>query len=374
MTFSALISGTVPHHNKYSSRNGQPVVRVLQHHFAGFSDEPLTGTRVSSSATYIIYTDGTIKGQVPEEFRPWTSGSFEADGGAITIEVQNNALQINNNDNDPGSYTISDDAYNAIVHLIADIAVRYGWGAISDGTYQGHRQWLATSCPGGYIWHRMGDIRAYANGAINGTTQPAPVPITPPVEGKTIWQLADEVLAGLHGSGEARKNSLGGNYNAVQAEVNRRLGAGPANVPVQIKSIDQLVDEVIAGVHGNGADRERSLGARHAEVQNAVNARLGGGGVAPQGANIAALADAVLRGEFGNGVDRENALGVNAKAVQDEVNRRLGGGGSAPAAVDIGNLAARTIAGEFGNGVDRQNALGVHFNAVQAEVNRQLGY
>ncbi|SUN53078.1 prophage LambdaSa2, lysin [Streptococcus dysgalactiae] len=40
---------------------------------------------------------------------------------------------------------------------------------------------------------------------------------------KSIDELAQEVLAGKHGSGEQRKLSLGSNYDAVQAKVNEML-------------------------------------------------------------------------------------------------------------------------------------------------------
>lgn len=49
-----------------------------------------------------------------------------------------------------------------------------------------------------------------------------PAPVTTP-KGKTIAQLADEVLAGLHGSGRERKLSLGDKYDAVQREINKRM-------------------------------------------------------------------------------------------------------------------------------------------------------
>lgn len=59
------------------------------------------------------------------------------------------------------------------------------------------------------------------------TSKPESKPSTPkpPVTSgkKTIAQLADEVMAGLHGSGRDRMRSLGSNYSAVQQEVNRRL-------------------------------------------------------------------------------------------------------------------------------------------------------
>lgn len=40
---------------------------------------------------------------------------------------------------------------------------------------------------------------------------------------KTIEQLVEEVLVGMHGSGRERMISLGSQYEAVQQEVNRRM-------------------------------------------------------------------------------------------------------------------------------------------------------
>jgi len=373
MTFSPLISGTVAHHNKFSSRNGRPVSRLLQHHWAGLAggDARLLNPTQAASATYIIYSDGTIYGQVPEEYRPWTSGSFEADAPAITIEVQNISARAHGDDSHPDSWQISNKALDAIQRLLADVAKRYNWGGISEGNYQGHRQWSQTACPGGFIWARMGLIRNTAQGHFTGSaTVPTSVPATPSVEGKSIWQLADEVLAGLHGSGEARQRSLGGNYAAVQAEVNRRFGVGPvASAP---KSIAQLADEVLAGAHGNGDQRAASLGKNYAAVQAEINSRLGGGGVAPQGVNIAQLADAVLRGEYGNGDDRRARLGGNFDAVQNEINRRLVGAPAFAQGPNISALADAVIRGEYGSGATRKARLGGSYAAVQAEVNRRF--
>jgi N-acetylmuramoyl-L-alanine amidase len=377
MTFSPLISGTVPHNGKYSSRQGKPILKFLQHHWAGTGGgiERMTGPD-QASTNYIILSDGQILGHVPEEFRAWTSGSFAADGDAITVEVQNTGGRVpgNNNDDDPNAWPVSAAALESIRRLVADVARRHGWGGVSAGNYQGHRQWFQTACPGGFLWARMDETRAHAQAYFNGGgLVPSVVPATPPVEGKTVWQLADEVLAGLHGTGEARRASLGGNYDAVQAEVNRRLGGGSA--PSAEKSISQLADEVLAGAHGNGQDRINSLGANYDAVQNEINRRLGGGGVAPAGVNISQLADAVLRGDFGSGQDRINALGENYVAVQAEVNRRLGGGVAEvpPRAADINALVEATLRGEFGNGDDRRARLGANFDAVQAEINRRLG-
>jgi hypothetical protein len=179
MTFSPLISGTVPHNGKYSSRQGRPVLKVVQHHWAGTGGgiERMTGPD-QASTTYLVLTDGRILGHVPEEFRPWTSGSFEADGDAITIEVQNISGSVNGNDNHPDAWKVSDAAYNSIIALLADVARRYGWGGISASNYRGHREFGSTACPGGYLWNRMNKTRAAAQALFSGGIQ-AQATITP---------------------------------------------------------------------------------------------------------------------------------------------------------------------------------------------------
>lgn len=375
MVQSSLATRVIPHHNKLHSRQGNAVTRIFQHHWAGIGgDARLANPNEQASANYLIFNDGTIAVQVPEEYRAWTSGSFEADGNAITIEVENFSFQKHGNDDHPDSWAISDDAYNAIVALIADIARRYNFGALTATNYMGHRQVSPTACPGGYLWARMGDIRSYANAALTGKA-PAPAPATPPVQGKTIWQLADEVLAGVHGNGADRQASLGSNYAAVQAEIDRRLGAAPgqsaAAPQAPQKSIAQLADEVLAGVHGSGNDRRVSLAGNYDAVQAEINRRLGAG--ASAGApNISQLADAVLRGEYGNGADRQARLGANFAAVQAEVDRRFGVAAPVAAQKSVSQLADEVLAGLHGNGADRERSLGANYGAVQAEINRRF--
>lgn len=322
MTASALISGYLPHHNKLSSRQGRTIQRVIPHHWAGLAggDATLTNPNVQASANYIIYSDGRIFCQVPEEFRAWTSGDFEADANSVTYEVQDATPQINGNDDDPLSWQISAKALDAVIRLTADIAKRYAWGAVAASNVRGHREFVNTSCPGGYFWRQFPSVRAAAHKILTGNST---APTTPPAAGKSVWQLADEVMAGLHGSGDDRRRSLGNQYDAVQAEVNRRLGA--TSQPVATKSIAQLADEVIAGAWGSGAERQQRLGANYNAVQAEVNRRLGAARPAPsQGPSISQLADAVMRGEYGDGADRQRRLGANYNAVQAEINRRFG--------------------------------------------------
>ncbi|WIV42601.1 N-acetylmuramoyl-L-alanine amidase [Glutamicibacter nicotianae] len=99
--------------------------------------------------------------------------------------------------------------------------------------------------------------------------------------GKSVAAMAAEVIAGKHGTGHAnRQRSLGisaAKYAEVRAEVNRRAGGGRPARP-KGKSISQMAAEVIQGKHGNGhATRQRSLGvsaATYAKVRAEVNKRI----------------------------------------------------------------------------------------------------
>src|SRR5450830_488497 len=137
MTFSSLISGTIPNHGKYNARPGK-VTRVIQHHWAGTTGgiERLSNPTQKALATYLVLSDGRILGQVPEEFRPWTSGGATADNPSITIECQNST--------GAPDYKVSDAAFNSIVRLLADIATRHGFGSLTPTNYRGHREFAAT--------------------------------------------------------------------------------------------------------------------------------------------------------------------------------------------------------------------------------------
>ena len=91
---------------------------------------------------------------------------------------------------------------------------------------------------------------------------------------KSVDELAQEVIDGKWGDGEARKKKLedaGYNYNAVQDRVNEML-AKPK------KSIAEVAKDVIAGKYGNGDNRKKKLEAEgydYDEVQAKVNQLLG---------------------------------------------------------------------------------------------------
>lgn len=88
---------------------------------------------------------------------------------------------------------------------------------------------------------------------------------------KPVDTVAREVIAGQWGNGENRKARLtqaGYDYNVVQAKVNEMLNPQP-----QLKSIDEIAKEVIRGKWGNGAERKNRL-AQAGYDYNAVQKRV----------------------------------------------------------------------------------------------------
>lgn len=156
-------------HGKWSSRGGKTPAFIIPHHMAGnLTPEQFYAIEASSrqmSATVSIHTDGTVYAWVPEEMRPWTTGSYAADQDALTMEIANDEIG--------GDWHISDTAYNMAVAIAAEWCKRYGidpyWKPGAMGTIQEHKQWASTSCPGPYLSRKIEsgqfekDVRAAMN-------------------------------------------------------------------------------------------------------------------------------------------------------------------------------------------------------------------
>ena len=118
------------------------------------------------------------------------------------------------------------------------------------------------------------------NPAVKDEPAPAPKP------SKSVDELAQEVIAGLWGNQPERQQRLeaaGYDYYAVQARVNEILAPAPA--PIPSKSVDDLAREVIRGDWGNGQERKDRLtaaGYDYSTVQARVNEMLSGNKPAPK--------------------------------------------------------------------------------------------
>ena len=115
-----------------------------------------------TSATYIIDVMGRISGVIPEQARPYTTGSYglvnDIDDHAITIEV---STDLKDSDH------VSGLAIDALTKLLADIGERYGiyWRFTGDitGNVHAHRWYQYTPCPGDYLFGKFDLIVDIAN-------------------------------------------------------------------------------------------------------------------------------------------------------------------------------------------------------------------
>lgn len=94
-----------------------------------------------------------------------------------------------------------------------------------------------------------------------------------PTNQKSNEEMADEVIKGIWGNGDERKKKLeaaGYDYQAIQKIVNERL----VNPKAALKSVNDIAKEVVEGKWGNGDERKKKLteaGYNYSEVQKIVN-------------------------------------------------------------------------------------------------------
>lgn len=318
-----------------SSRQGHKVTRIIPHHQAGnLSLGTLGNVMVSrgSSATYGIDSQGNIGQYVKESERPWTTSSWDADCCAVTIEVAN--------DGGAPDWHVSDKAVEALINLCVDICKRNGIASLNytgdrNGNMHMHKWYSNTSCPGPYLSSRFPYIASEVNKRLNGSTATTPSnPTSTDLSKYTDEQLADMVIAGEFGNGDARKAALGSRYNAVQAIVNQKLnGSYSAPAPAK-KSVEEIAKEVIAGKWGNGTDRMHKLeaaGYNYNEVQTKVNQLMGASNPAPTPKMTARqfALEVWQLGKHGTGAARKAAaesLGVDYAEAQRLINILASGG------------------------------------------------
>ena len=123
-----------------------------------------------ASSNYGIGFDGKIGMYVEEKDRSWCSSSSANDHRAITIEVASDTKE---------PYAVTDKAYASLINLVTDICKRNGikelkWkgdksliGQIDKQNMTVHRWFAAKSCPGTFLYNKMGDIAEEVNEKLN---------------------------------------------------------------------------------------------------------------------------------------------------------------------------------------------------------------
>lgn len=304
--------------NYTAGRQGNRISKIVVHYTgteASAHNNLLYFSRTSAgaSAHYFIDKDGTLRQSVSEGDTAWHAGHWATNLCSVGIEVVS------------GGADYTEAQINTLAALVADIRARCG---VSADNVIRHYDVTGKLCPAPYVdaskWAALharicggsasGDA-AGSGGSVDGD----------------VADLAQRVINGEFGNGDARRAALGDRYGEVQAEVNRILGGGSSGSSDSGGSssvdVDDLARRVIAGEFGNGDARKAALGANYPAVQARVNEMLGCGSSGCSSgsgsADIDALARAVINGDYGNGEERRQRLGTNYAAVQARVNEML---------------------------------------------------
>ena len=272
-TNSSLVSYTKLSPN-HSGQRTHGIDRITPHCVVGqLSCESICGCFTSpsrqASCNYGIGKDGRMSLCVEEKNRSWCSSSNANDQRAITIECASDMSE---------PYAMNDKVYASLISLCTDICKRNGkkkllwfgdknkalnYAPKSDEMVITVHRWFANkSCPGNWLYARLGDLAAKVTANLGGSTSPTK---------STLYRVqvgayknkanADNMMAKLKAAG----------FDAfITAESDASVST--------LKSIDEIAREVIRGDWGNGADRKNRLtSARYdyAAVQSKVNELLG---------------------------------------------------------------------------------------------------
>lgn len=123
-------------------------------------------TSAKASCNYGIGSDGRIGLYVEEKDRSWCSSNAANDHRAITIECASDTTH---------PYAINNKVYKSLINLLVDICLRNNIKSLlwkADKSLIGHpdkqnmtvHRWFANkSCPGDYIYNRLGQIADKVN-------------------------------------------------------------------------------------------------------------------------------------------------------------------------------------------------------------------
>ena len=187
MSNSSLVNCTVKSPNHSGART-HSIDRITPHCVVGqLSAESICGcftsTSRQASCNYGIGTDGRVSLCVEEKNRSWCSSSNANDQRAVTIECASDTSE---------PYWMNEKVYAKLIELCTDICRRNGkkkllWFADknkslnytpkSDEMLLTVHRWFANkSCPGNWLYARLGDlaskVTAKLGGENDGTTEP----------------------------------------------------------------------------------------------------------------------------------------------------------------------------------------------------------
>lgn len=137
-------------------------------------------TSYQASSNYGIGSDGRVGMFVPESTRSWCSSSSANDQRAVTIECASDKTH---------PYAFNDTVYKKLIKLCTDICQRNGkkkllWLVDKEKTLSynpgagemvltAHRWFANKSCPGDWMYSRMGDLAKRVTDELGGSSNPS---------------------------------------------------------------------------------------------------------------------------------------------------------------------------------------------------------
>ncbi|EHL67054.1 hypothetical protein HMPREF1032_00684 [Subdoligranulum sp. 4_3_54A2FAA] len=316
MSNSPLVSYTKLSPN-HSGQRTHAVDRITPHCVVGQCSVETLGnifapTSRQASCQYGIGVDGRVGMYVEEKNRSWCSSSNANDQRAITIECASDATH---------PYAFNDTVYAKLIELCVDICKRYGktkllWlgdktktlnyePASNEMVLTVHRWFANKSCPGDWMYARMGDlaskVTAKLGGSAGGTETPADNQVLYRVQTGAFSNKAnaDAMLQKVKAAGfdtymvkvdnlykiqvgafskKANADAMAAKLKTAGFDTYITTKSGTAVYASSVKkSTDQIAREVIQGLWGNGADRTNRLKAAGYDpsvIQNRVNQLL----------------------------------------------------------------------------------------------------
>lgn len=270
----------------HSGQRTHSIDRITPHCVVGqLTAESICGCFTSpsrqASCNYGIGTDGKVSLCVEEKNRSWCSSSNANDQRAVTIECASDKTE---------PYAMNSRVYDSLIKLCTDICKRNGKRKLlwlgdrnktlnytpkSDEMVLTVHRWFANkSCPGGWLYARLGDLAAKVTAAL-GTGASADKAASRLYRVRKTWadsksqKGAFSVLANAKKCADSNKgySVFDGNGKKVY----------PADAPDTKKSVDAIAHEVIRGNWGNGYERKQKLtaaGYDYSAVQKKVNELL----------------------------------------------------------------------------------------------------
>ena len=184
----------------HSGQRTHSIDRITPHCVVGqLSAESICGCFISTSrqasCNYGIGTDGRISMSVEEKNRSWCSSSRENDQRAVTIECASDKT---------APYAFNNAVYASLVNLCVDICQRNGkkkllWFADKNKSLNYapkademiitvHRWFANKSCPGNWLYARLGDLASEVTKQLTGGTSSGGGTTTPST-GKTLYRV-----------------------------------------------------------------------------------------------------------------------------------------------------------------------------------------